>query len=322
MSKEQSVYKLSNGVEIPSIFFGCAFGDWVGKSSFQGFLPEQAWHAVSSALDVGYRALDGAHAYGTERIVGNILGQRFQSGKLDRSDVFITTKLAHPATPPHVNISHLRTWDAHKVKDIEQRVRDDFARTLDDLSLGYADLLLIHWPGTFDNRDLSFARESRAIIWKTFIDLYEKGSARAIGVSNFTSEHLGQLVEDVPEVKPMVNQVEYHPYCQDRPLQKFCEDNGIIMLAYAPFASGAFSMFEDPVLTRIAKNHDVSVGQAILRWHLQSGRCVLPKSSNPQRMKQNLEIFDFSLSEEELGEIDNLGGKAPQRTCPDPNTIL
>ncbi|BBM87239.1 aldo/keto reductase family protein [Candidatus Uabimicrobium amorphum] len=322
MSDELQCLNLQNGVKIPSVAFGCAFGDWVGKSDFQGFLPEQAWYAVNAALDAGYTALDGAHVYGTERIVGSILGQRLASGALQREELFITTKLAHPAAPPHINLSHLRTWDADKVDSIEERLKDDFARTLDDLAFGYVDLLLIHWPGTFAGTDASFAREARARIWKTFIELYKKGATRAIGVSNFTKEHLTSLMEDVSEIKPMVNQVEYHPYCQDRSLQEFCQEHHIVLAAYAPFASGAFSMLKDPVLVKIAENHRVSVGQVILRWHVQSGRCVLPKSSNPKRMKQNLALFDFSLSDEEIAQIDALGSGDPQRTCPDPSSIV
>jgi diketogulonate reductase-like aldo/keto reductase len=313
---------LRNGVQMPSVAFGCAFGDWVGKTDFQGFLPEQAWQAVSSALDAGYRALDGAHVYATERIVGSILGQRFATGELSREEVFLTSKLAHPAAPPHVNLSHLRTWDVDKVESIEQRVRDDFARTLDDLAVGYVDLLLIHWPGAFAGEDAAFARRARTRIWKVFVELYEKGGTRAIGVSNFTAGHLAALIEDVPQIPPMVNQVEYHPYCQDRALQRFCKEHDIVLTAYAPFASGAFSMLQDPLLQKIAKQHQVGVGQVILRWHLQSGRSVLPKSSSPERMRQNLALFDFSLSDQEMTAIDGLGEGGPQRTCPAPDSVL
>lgn len=313
---------LMNGVQMPAVSFGCAFGDWVGKTDFQGFLPEQAWSAVNSALDAGYRAFDGAHVYATERIVGNLLGQRFATGELRRRDLFISTKLAHPEAPPHVNLSHLRTWDAKKVDDIGQRVKDDFDRTLNDLGLGYIDLLLIHWPGSFGGKDPAFAREARAEIWSSFIELYKKGAARAIGVSNFTAGHISALMEDVSEVKPMVNQIEYHPYCQNPKLQSFCYQNGIALIAYAPFASGAFSIFKDPVLLKIAEAQQVSVGQIILRWHLQSGRAVLPKSTSAERMKQNLDLFSFSLTKEELAQIDALADQKVRRTCPDPGNIL
>jgi diketogulonate reductase-like aldo/keto reductase len=211
---------LHNGVAMPTLSFGCAFGDWVGGNEFQGFLPEQAWRAVSLALDNGYRAFDGARVYGTERIMGTLLGQRFSSGELTRDELFITTKLAHPLAPPHINISHRRSWDFDKVDDIAQKVRDDMVDTLDDLGLGYVDLLLMHWPGVFgplSSSDSNFPRKARAAIWHAFCEIADKGAARAIGVSNFTIGHLRQLMEDVaePERRPTVNQVEIHPYCRD-----------------------------------------------------------------------------------------------------------
>ncbi len=319
--------RLHNGVVMPTLAFGTAFGDWVGATDFQGFLPEQAWRAVSLALDNGYRAFDGARAYGTERIVGTLLGQRFASGELTREALFITTKLAHPAAPPHVNISHRRTWDADKVEDIAQRVRDDMADTLDDLGLGYVDLLLMHWPGGFGactSPDPEFPRKARAIIWRTFCELADKGAARAIGVSNFTIDHLRQLMEDVaePERRPTVNQVEIHPYCRDPRLETFCREQGIVVTAYAPFASGAFGLLHDPALAAIAERHGKTIGQIVLRWHVQSGRTALPKTSKAQRMAENRAIYDFALSDEELRVIDALGAGEARRTCPDPSSVI
>lgn len=313
---------LSNGVTMPSIAFGCAFGNWVDEASFQGFLPEQAWRALSLALDTGYRAFDGAHVYGTEDILGILLGQRFAADTLRREDLFITSKLAHPVTPPHVHISHLRTWDADKVPDIRQRLHDDMMRTLEDLRLGYVDLLLMHWPGPFANTDAGFARQARKTIWQTLVGLYEKGSARAIGVSNFSVSHLRQLIEDVPEQPPMVNQVEVHPYCRDAALEGFCREQQIVVTAYAPFASGAFGMLQDPVLLGIAEQHGVTPGQVVLRWHLQRGRTVLPKTSKVERMRENQDLFGFELSEEQLQAIDALGTGEARRTCPDPAAIV
>ena len=313
---------LSNGVEMPTVAFGCSFGDWVGKTDFAGFLPEQAWRALDQALNAGYRSFDGAHAYGTEGILGTLLGSRFVEEQLKRDELFITTKLAHPLAPPHINISHLRTWDADKVADVSQRVLDDFMRTLDDLRIGYVDLLLIHWPGPFENQDADFARRTRSTIWKTFALLQERGAARAIGVSNFTAEHLAHLMEDVPDARPAVNQVEVHPYCRDSKLESFCREHDIVVSAYAPFASGAFGMLEDPVLERIAEKHGRTVGQVVLRWHLQQGRTVLPKSTNPDRMRQNLDLHSFSLDTEDIESIDALGGSSAQRTCPDPAAVV
>lgn len=313
---------LAGGVVMPSVAFGCAFGDWIGATDFQGFLPEQAWRPLTQALDVGYRAFDGAHAYGTESVLGTLLGGRFASGDLQRDDIFVTTKLAHPLAPPHVNISHRRTWDADKVPDVAERLRDDLMRTLEDLHLGYVDLLLMHWPGPFENRDPAFARRARQTIWETFLEFYEKGATRAVGVSNFTTAHLEQLMEDVPALAPMVNQVEVHPYCRDLKLESYCRDAGIRISAYAPFASGAFGLLQDPVLERIAEAHGVGVGQVILRWHLQAGRTVLPKSSNEKRMRQNLELFGFALTDDEMAAIDALGENEVRRTCPDPAAVL
>ena len=313
---------LTNGVVMPSVAFGCAFGDWVGATEFQGFLPEQGWRALRQALDVGYRAFDGAHAYGTESVLGALLGERFASGSLEREDLFLTTKLAHPAAPPHVNISHRRTWDADQVPDVGQRVRDDLKRTLEDLHVGYVDLLLMHWPGPFENQDPAFARRARQTIWETFQELHEKGAARAVGVSNFTTKHLEQLIEDVPALLPMVNQVEVHPYCRNPELEAFCQEAEIVLTAYAPFASGAFGLLQDPVLARIAESHGVGIGQVILRWHLQAGRTVLPKSSSEARMRQNLDLFGFTLTDGEMEAIDALGAGEARRTCPDPAAVL
>lgn len=310
---------LANGVVMPTVAFGCAFGDWVGRTEFQGFRPELAWRAMTLALGAGYRAFDGAHVYGTESVLGDLLGPRFASGELRREDLFITTKLAHPNVPPEVNISHLRTWDANDVADIRQRVRDDMQKSLAELRVGYVDLLLMHWPGPFANEDAELARRARREVWETFVELHRRGAARAIGVSNFTVGHLKELAE--AEVKPMVNQVEVHPYCRDPELESWCREQGIVVTAYAPFASGAFDMLKDPALVSIAEAHGVSTGQVVLRWHLQSGRTVLPKSSNPERMRQNLDLHGFALSADEMAAIDALGGGEPRRTCGDPNTI-
>ena len=321
-ASDQGFVTLPGDVRMPAVAFGCAFGNWVDEDAFQGFLPEQAWHALTLAWEAGYRAFDGAHAYGTESILGSILGERFARGEIQREDVFLTTKLAHPLAPPHINISQLRTWDADKVPDITQRVHDDMMRTLEDLRVGYVDLLLMHWPGSFGNEDAAFARQARATIWKAFLDLHAKGTARAIGVSNFSIDHLTQLLEDVPDARPAVNQIEVHPYCRDAALEAFCAEQGIVVSAYAPFASGAFDLLKDPVLVAAAENHGVGTGQVVLRWHIQSGRTVLPKSSNLERMKQNLDIFGFSLTADEMKAIDALGAGDAQRTCPAPSDVV
>ena len=208
------------------------------------------------------------------------------------------------------------------MQDVAQRVRDDMQRTLDDLRVGYVDLLLMHWPGPFENADAVFARRPRRTIWTAFVELRDKGAPRAIGVSNFTAVHLGQLIEDVPGALPDVNQVEVHPYCRNPELESFCGEQGIVISAYAPFASGAFGLLRDPVIVEIAAAHGIGVGQVVLRWHVQSGRTVLPKSSNLDRMRQNLDLFGFELSDAEMRAIDALGEGEVRRTCPAPDSVV
>lgn len=313
--------ELRNGVQIPTVGFGCAFGNWTGGDVMQGFLPEEAWRALTHALNAGFNHFDCAHCYGTERHLGDVLGRAMAEGSVRREDLFVTSKLAHPAAPPHVAISHLLTWNWNEVPDIPQRVMDDFERSKEKLGFGYVDLLLMHWPGTFGNEDAGFARESRLAIWEVFESLYERGDVHAIGVCNFKQSHLGDLI-DAGRTVPMVNQTELHPYCQDPDLDGFCKQHGIVVEAYAPFASGAFGLLKDPVISGIASELGVSTGQAILKWHLQQGHVVLPKSSNEARIAQNLDLFGFTLSEEQMARVTALAPAEPLRTTVDPGTIL
>ena len=313
--------ELNNGKRIPVVGFGCAFGNWTGGDVMQGFLPDQAWRSLTVALEAGFRHFDAGHCYGTERQLGDILGRALGSGALQREDLFVTTKLAHPAAPPHVAISHLLTWNWDEVEDLRQRVLDDFERSKEKLGLGCVDLLLMHWPGTFDNRDRGFAREARLAIWETFESLHRRGDAQAIGVCNFTARHLEELI-GAGRTVPMVNQTELHPYCQDPGLVEYCKQHDIVVEAYAPFASGAFGLLGDPVIAGIAEQVGASTGQVILRWHLQQGHVVLPKSTNPARIAQNLDLFGFELDEDQVARITALAPDEPRRTTVDPYTIL
>lgn len=312
--------KLNTGRTIPTVGFGCAFGNWTGGDEMQGFRPELAWHAVTEALKAGYRHLDTAHCYATERHVGDIVGRALSEGTLEREDLFITTKLAHPPAPPHVAISHRLTWNWNTVPDIQQRVLDDFEASKEKLGMGYVDLLLMHWPGDFENTDKEFARDARLAIWETFESLQKRGDAHAIGVCNFTANHIEDLIQ-ADRTVPAVNQFELHPYCQDPELEAYCRTHGIAVEAYAPFASGAYGLLKDPVIAEIAQQTDRSTGQVILRWHLQSGRVILPKSSSPQRMAQNLDLFDFELDADQVARINALAPKEAKRSTVDPATI-
>jgi diketogulonate reductase-like aldo/keto reductase len=312
---------LKSGGGIPSVGFGCAFGNWTGGGGFQGFLPEEAWRSVSLALDAGFRHFDCGHCYGTERHVGDVLGRAMADGRVTRGDLFVTTKLAHAAAPPHVAISHLLTWNWDEVPDIRQRVLDDFERSKEKLGLGTVNLLLMHWPGSFNVKDPVFAREARLAIWETFESLHRRGDALAIGVCNFTESHLSDLI-DAGRTVPAVNQIELHPYCQNPDLVAFCHRHGIVVEAYAPFASGAFGLLKDPVLCEIAAAVGKSTGQVILKWHVRQGHVVLPKSGNPARMRENLQLFDFDLDESQMARITALAPAQPKRTTPDPATVV
>ena len=312
---------LHNGTEIPVSGFGCAFGNWTGGDVMQGFLPEEAWRAVSLALEAGFRHFDTAHCYATERHVGDILGRAMASGAVERNDLFVTTKVAHPASPPHVAISHRLTWNWDEVESIPQRVIDDFDASKEKLGLGFVDLLLMHWPGTFGNEDAVFAKEARLAIWQAFESFLKRGDAHAIGVCNFTEAHLKELI-DAGRTVPMVNQTELHPYCQDPELTAFCKEHGIVVEAYAPFASGAFGLLQDPAIVEVAEQVGCTTGQAILRWHLQQGHVVLPKSGNAVRIAQNLDLFGFELSDEQMARITGVRPDEPRRTTVDPGSIL
>lgn len=312
---------LSNGVVMPLMGYGCAFGDWLGRRDFQGFLPEMAWRSIHLALEAGFRHFDGARCYGTERHLGDLLGRHFAEGTLKREDVFLTTKLAHPAAPPHVAISHRLSWDWRSQPDLKQRVLDDFDSSKEKVGIGYFDLILMHWPGPFDNRDAAFGRQARTAIWSAFEDIYRRGDARVIGVSNFTREHLEPLFETA-SVAPMVNQIELHPYCRNADLVAFCKAQGMVIQAYAPLASGGLGLLEDPVVSEIAIRVGRSAGQVILRWHVQHGHIVLPKSGSTRRLAENLAVFDFELDDESMAQLDALGAGEARRTCPDPTDIL
>lgn len=317
---------LRNGVIMPAVGTGCAYGDWVGATDYAGFLPEKAWRGTYLALQAGARHFDMAYCYATHRQVSDVLGQAFMRGELERKDVFLTTKIAHPPTPPHVNISPSLTmaFSGKSDEDLIATAAHHFDQSLLELGVGYVDLLLMHWPGAFDATDGVRARAARKALWTVFERALEKKQARAIGVCNFSIRHLKELIEDGVKVEPMVNQIEVHPYCFDKDLIDFCTAHGIVVEAYAPFASGAFGLLKDEVISTIAAKHKRGTGQVILRWLFQKGIAVLPKSSSEARMKENQSIFDFELTPEDVVAMDRLhpAGTPAKRSCPDPAAIL
>lgn len=317
-----SKVKLSNGVEIPSLGFGCAFGNWTngitGSDAFQGFTPEDAWPAVNKAIQAGYKHFDGALVYGTSRPLGTILGMKYADGTLKRSDVFITSKIFHMPAGIALN-TQLHTMDMTNPNvNVTERALFDFEKVLSELGHSYVDLLLMHWPGTGDDAELN--RRLRKECWTVFEEMYKSGRARAIGVSNFRRKHLEQLIEDT-NVVPMVNQIEVSPYITNCETIDYCKSLGIVVEAWAPFGSGATGVIKDPVLQELAAKYRKSPGQVVLRWLVQKGIVALPKSSNLERMRENLNIFDFSIDDADMAKITALNKNASSVPVANPDDI-
>jgi 2,5-diketo-D-gluconate reductase A len=251
--------------------------------------PEDTASAVREALDVGYRHIDTAEMYRNERGVGEAV----RACGLDRADVFITSKLS--------NRFHRRD-DA----------REAFDRTLSELGFDYVDLFLIHWPlptlygGEFVST------------WRTLEEFHRDGRARSIGVSNFQVDHLKRLAAETDTV-PAVNQIELHPYFANAEVRAYGHGHGIATQAWSPIAQGA--VLDDPVITAIADSLGKSPAQVVLRWHIQRGHIVFPKSVTPARIRENLELFDFELAPDDITRIDRLDRGAAGRRGSNPDTF-
>jgi len=248
--------------------------------------PKDTADVATRALLAGYRHIDTAAAYDNEAAVG----QAVHAAGLDRGEVFITTKCFN---------------DDHGY----QQARKAFKASLDRLELDYLDLYLIHWPVP--------AHDKYVETWRTFIELQSEGLIRAIGVSNFQPAHLERLIEETG-VTPAVNQVELHPRFQQVGLRREHEELGIVTEAWSPLAQG--QVLDDPAITQIAEAHGKTPGQVVIRWHLQLGNVVIPKSVTPERIEQNFDVLDFALGEEEMAAIEALD--AGERIGPDPDTFV
>ncbi|WP_327393256.1 aldo/keto reductase [Streptomyces sp. NBC_01186] len=241
--------------------------------------------AVSTALEAGYRSIDTAAVYGNERGVGQALA----ASGLARDELFVTTKL----------------WNDDQGYDATLAA---FDASLDKLGLDHVDLYLIHWPLP--------ARDTYLDTWHAFEELLADGRTRAIGVSNFQTEHLRRLLEH-SGIVPAVNQIELHPGLQQAQLRAFHAARGIVTEAWSPLAQGY--LLQDEALVSIAARHGVTPAQVVLRWHLQTGNVVIPKSVTPERIRQNLDVFGFELTDADIDAIAALDQGL--RTGPDPDTF-
>lgn len=234
---------------------------------------EEVTAAVSSALDAGYRSIDTAKVYGNEAGVGKAI----EESNVPREDLFITTKL----------------WNADQGYENTLKAFDE---SMDKLGLDYLDLYLIHWPTP--------AYDTYVESYKALEKLYHDGRVKAIGVCNFNIDHLERIMNEC-DVKPVLNQVECHPYLQQKELKTFCKEHDIYLEAYSPLMNGRDVLAEESIKT-LAKKHDKTAAQVILRWHLQSNSIVIPKSVTPSRIKENMDVFDFELSASDMEEIASL----------------
>lgn len=229
--------------------------------------------AVSEALAAGYRAIDTAKIYGNEEGVGRAINE----SAVPREDIFLTTKL----------------WNSDHGYD---KTLAAFDESLKKLGTDYVDLYLVHWPVPSDG----LMEET----WRAMEDIYKSGRAKAIGVSNFQPQHLHELMKTAT-ILPMVDQVELHPRLQQRELRDYCEDKDIVITAWSPLLRGG-ELLENEVIKKIAVDYNKTPAQVILRWHIQLGHVVIPKSVTPERIRENLDIFDFELSGEAMAAINDL----------------
>ena len=248
--------------------------------------PEQTAEAVGAALEIGYRHIDTAEMYRNEKGVGEAI----RSSGIDRDEIFVTSKL---------NNGFHRRDDALRA----------FDQSLADLGLDSLDLFLVHWP--LPTIDVDYVET-----WKAMEEIYRGGRCRAIGVSNFNAHHLRRLFAET-EIRPAVNQIEIHPYLAQDELRAFDADHEIVTEAWSPIAQG--KVLDDPAVVRVAERYGKTPAQVVLRWHIQRGDVVFPKSVTRSRMEENFALFDFELDEDSMGDISALDRN--ERTGPDPDTF-
>jgi len=248
--------------------------------------PAETAEVATRALLAGYRHIDTAAAYGNEAGVG----QAVHAAALERDDVYITTKCSN---------------DDHGYDQAKRALR----ASLERLEMQHVDLYLIHWPVP--------AHDKYVETWAALIELQKEGLTRSIGVSNFQPAHLERIIEETG-IKPAVNQVELHPRFQQRGLRHELAELGIATEAWSPLAQG--QVLDDPVIVEIAQAHGKTPGQVVIRWHVDIGNIVIPKSVTPERIVENFDVFDFRLSAQELKAIDELD--AGERIGPDPDTFI
>ncbi|WP_242264010.1 aldo/keto reductase [Bacillus cereus group sp. BfR-BA-01400] len=277
MKNLQSKAVLNNGVEMP----------WFGLGVFKVEEGPELVEAVKSAIKAGYRSIDTAAIYGNEKAVGEGIRAGIEATGIAREELFITSKV----------------WNADQGYETTIAAYEE---SLKKLGLDYLDLYLVHWPSEGKYKDT----------WRALETLYKEKRVRAIGVSNFQIHHLQDVMKDA-EIKPMINQVEYHPRLTQKELQAFCKEQGIQMEAWSPLMQG--QLLDNETLQEIAEKHGKTTAQVILRWDLQNGVITIPKSTKEHRIIENADVFNFELTKEDMEKIDALNQN--HRVGPDPDNF-
>ncbi|KAK2183693.1 hypothetical protein NP493_299g00020 [Ridgeia piscesae] len=266
--------------------------------------PEEVTTTITCAIEAGYRHFDGSPAYVNETALGAALREQFSAGRVTREDVFIVSKL----------------WNSfHAAEDVKVGLQ----KTLEDLGLDYLDLYLMHWPYGFQRGDELFPLDKDGNLlysdvhyletWKAMEKCVEEGLVKNIGVSNFNSLQFQDIIDNC-SIKPAVHQIEVHPYLTQQKLVRFCQDKGVAVTAYSPFASGPVpgapaevsNLLGETVLKTLATKYNKSPAQVVLRWLLQRDIIVIPKSVTPSRIKENIQVFDFELTSDDMEAVNGL----------------
>ncbi|MCD5186213.1 aldo/keto reductase [Enterococcus gallinarum] len=272
-------YTLSNNVSIPEL----GFGTWQTPNG------DVAVSAVKKALEVGYRHIDTAQGYKNEDSVG----QAIKESGIPREEIFLTTKL----------------WNENHSYDL---VLSSFEESLKKLQTDYIDLFLIHWPNPVKFRDIW--QSANAETWRAMEELYQAGKIKAIGVSNFLPHHFEEL-KKTATIFPMVNQIFLAPGELQKEVVSYCQEHNVLLEAYSPLGTG--KIFDVPEMQELSDKYGKTIAQIAIRWSLQHGFLPLPKSVTPSRIEENLAVFDFELSDEDMQRIDQLDGVVGKATNPD-----
>ena len=303
---------LSNGVLMPQLSLGTAHlithpGMLDDNPKFVGMLPERLHRSLQLALESGIRAIDSALIYRTHTAIRQVLGNWFAAGKLVRSDVFIETKIFHGPVWDKIPTAdtYIADLDSLTPEQVTEKVTAQFEQSIMELGVGYVDLMLLHWPACFDSQDPGNAAR-RLAAWKVLETFYQHGWARAIGVSNFSVEHLKQLERDGATVTPMVNQIEASVYLQFDDIVEYCQEHNIVLQAYSPLGRNLNDITKDEVVAAIGKKHGRNAGQIAMRYIVQLGYAIIVLSSSAERLQSNQDIFAFELDEDDMKQLSQL----------------